>query len=125
MDGLARYSGHRADHVGAQDPWSGPVLPVEARHRGAPMPEVLERETAIARDVHWTSPERHHPMPVIVTVPSRDMAFRVHVEAAMFGDSRAAPDALEAVLRRAYPRAVVHAGDSFGTIRSEVRWYVY
>ena len=89
------------------------------------MPDVLERETAIARDGHRTTPDRHPPMPVVVTVPSRDLAFRVHVEAAMSGDGRAAPDALEVVLRRAYPRAVVHAGNAFGTILPEVRWYIY
>ena len=89
-------------------------------------PDALAQKTPIAGDVPRTTPDHVPRKPVIVTVPSRDLAFRVHVEVAMSGDGGFAPDALEAVLREAYPRVAVHAGNAFGTIMPEdARWYVY
>ena len=88
-------------------------------------PGALEQQT-VAPDASWKIPDGVRRKPVIVTVPSRDLAFRVHVEAAMCGEGGSAPDALEAALRQAYPHVVVHASDTLGTIvPDEARWYVY
>ena len=89
-------------------------------------PDALDQKAPIAGDVPRNTRDQLPRKPVIVTVPSRDLAFRVHVEVAMCGDGGFAPDALEAVLRQAYPRVAVHASDAFGTLMpDDARWYVY
>jgi PAS domain S-box-containing protein len=65
------------------------------------------------------------PTPEIVTVPSRDRAFRVHVEAAIT-KGIATPDDLTQEIRRAYPGVRVHRSEPLGTLTpGGSRWYVY
>lgn len=63
--------------------------------------------------------------PEIVTVPSRDLAFRVHVEAALTRGI-ATPDDSTEEIRRAYPGVRVHRSEPLGTLTpGGSRWYVY
>lgn len=63
--------------------------------------------------------------PEIVTVPSRDRAFRVHVEAALTRGI-ATPDDSTEEIRRAYPGVRVHRSEPLGTLTpGGSRWYVY
>ena len=59
--------------------------------------------------------------PVLVINPADDVAFRNHAEAALEEGPSVA--ALQKILRRSYPRALVRARDLAGEPR--VVWYVY
>ena len=61
----------------------------------------------------------------VTTLPVADAAFRVHVDLAMQRLGTPSVAALQAEIRKAYPRAAVRPGDPLGSLGAAARWYVY
>lgn len=64
---------------------------------------------------------QQEPLTVLVTIPTADRDFEVHVRSAF--EVGATPELLQALLRERYPEAVVHSrvlSDELFTV-----WYVY
>jgi PAS domain S-box-containing protein len=63
--------------------------------------------------------------PSVVTVPSTDRAFRVHVDAALARVPGLTAEALAHELRKAYPDASLHVSAAWASLGEGLRWYVY
>lgn len=61
----------------------------------------------------------------IITVPSTDRAFRVHVDVAAAETRGLTPELLTSEVRRGYPDASVHVSSDLASLGEAPRWYVY
>ncbi len=92
--------------------------------RNAPVVRIgpSERDTAVDFIKRSSRTLNTSGDPRVLTIPSSDLGFRRHVDRLQAAGLLITPEALEARLRRMFPRAVVRRRDISG---EPVAWYVY